>query len=412
MRAVKPTPTAKGRWRGGAGADILRAHMSRLSRCSSLALCAAFLLTTTACLSERGGTPVKHSAAGVPGKPGAPTRPTSLTPAGSCEEAALTLAPDTVVGKVRGADIKLSELGEELPAAERQALRAYCKAISESRKQAFDNHVHKTLLDEAAKKEGKSIQDFLKARVDAEVTPPDDAAIQAFYDANKSEQTPPLELVRDQVIQSMTGDQTDAALERIIAGIEAENGVERLLDDVQMAPVNLDNKPYTATVGPDDAVVKVVEFSDFECPFCERAANTFRQLKDKYAGQKVQFVFRNFPLPMHANAQPAAEHAQCAQEQGKFWPMHDAIFAGFRELSKDKLKEMATQAGLDMDALEGCLSKGEAAQQVAADLNLGREAGVEGTPSFYINGQPHTGNPSFEGLSKAIDAELAKAARG
>jgi protein-disulfide isomerase len=402
---VKLPPAARGRWRAGAGADILRAHMLRPFRCSSLALSAALLLTT-AC--DRGQTTPQPGQPGVAATPGTPSAPLVLTPAGSCEEAALTLPAGTVVGRMRGADVKVEDLGAELVTAERQALRSYCKEVSEARKVGFDNHVHKTLLEEAAKAEGKDIQAYLKSRVDAEVKPPDDAAIQAFYDANKSEQTPPLELVRDQVIQSMTGSQTDAALERIISGIEAQNGVERLLGDVQMAPVDLANQPYTATIGPDDAVVKLVEFSDFECPYCARAAETFRQLKDKYAGQKVQFSYRHFPLPMHPNAQPAAEYAQCAQAQGKFWPMHDAIFAGSSGLSSDKLKEMAGQAGLDTTALEGCLASGEGAKQVAEDLAKGREAGVEGTPSFYLNGQPFAGNPTVEGLSKAIDAELAK----
>lgn len=380
--------------------------MLRPFRRSSLALCAALLLPT-ACLQERGhsqgqpgvaaGAPVKGVQGGVPAA------------AGSCEAAALTLAPGTVVGKMREADIKVEDLGDELASAERQALRTYCKEVSEARKMAFDNHVQKKLLEEAAKAEGKEIQEYVKSRVDAEVQQPDDAAVQAFYDANKSEQTPPLELVRDQVVQAMTGEQSNAALEKIISEIETKNGVVRLLADVAMAPADLSNQPHTATLGPADAVVWVTEFSDFECPYCSRAAETLSKLKDKYANDKVGFAFRHFPLPMHPNAQPAAEYSQCAQAQGKFWPMHDAIFAAQRELSTEKLKELATQAGLDAAALEACLAAGEAGKQVAADMTKGREVGVEGTPSFYLNGQAFTGNPTFEGISKAIDAELAKA---
>lgn len=371
--------------------------MSRLSRCPSLALCAALLLTT-GCMPNRG-----HS-----DQAGAPAA-TATAAATSCEGAALTLAPGTVVGKLKGADIKVEDLGDELAQAEKGALRSYCKEISESRKAAFDNYVHKKILEDAAQAEGKSIQEYLKAKVDAAVIQPDDAAVQAFYDANKSEQTPPLELVRDQVIQSMTSEQTDSALARIIDEAEKANGVERVAIDVNLAPVDLTNPAYTPTIGPADAVVRVTEFSDFECPYCSRAADTLNKLKDKYAGAKVQFAFRHFPLPMHPNAKPAGEYAQCAQAQGKFWPMHDAIFAGQSDLSTEKLKEMATQAGLDVAALEACLASGEPAKQVTQDTNTGREAGVEGTPSFYINGQAFAGNPNVEGLSKAIDAELAKA---
>jgi protein-disulfide isomerase len=142
-------------------------------------------------------------------------------------------------------------------------------------------------------------------------------------------------------------------------------------------------------------------------PVLPRAADTLNQLKDKYAGQPVQFVFRHFPLSFHPNARPAAEYAQCAHEQEKFWPMHDAIFAAQRELSVDKLKELATQVGLDAAKLDECLAK--VGPIVEGDVKTGGDAGVGGTPSFYINGQTFDGNPTVAGLSEAIDAELARA---
>ena len=117
-------------------------------------------------------------------------------------------------------------------------------------------------------------------------------------------------------------------------------------------------------------------------------------------------MFRHFPLSFHQNARPAAEYAQCAQEQGKFWPLHDAIFAAQRELSPDKLKELAGQVGLDMDKLTSCLAG--VGQFIEADMKAAAEAGVGGTPSFYINGQNFDGNPTVAGLSEAIDAELGK----
>jgi protein-disulfide isomerase len=378
--------------------------MLRPLRCSSLALGAALLLTT-ACLSERGGTPQPAAAAAARAKPrAAPSGP--VADGGECESAALTLAPGTVVGRVRGEDVKVEDLGEELTGAEKQALRSYCKAVTESRNMAFDNFVHKKLLEELAKAEGKSLQDYLQGRVEAEVPEPDETAVQAFYDANKSDQTPPLELVRDQVVQAMKSEGTDAALEKIIGDIEAKNGVERLLADVAMAPADLSNPPHAPVIGPADAAVQVAMFSDFECPYCSRAA------KDKYAGASVQFVYRHFPLPSHPNARPAAEYAQCAQAQGKFWPMHDAIFAAQRELSPEKLKELAAQAGVEAAGLEACLATEMPGKEVTEDLNKGREAGVEGTPSFYINGRAFAGNPTFEGIGKAIDEELGKAKKG
>jgi protein-disulfide isomerase len=391
--------------------------MLRLFRRPSLALCAVLVLSS-ACLSERGGTPVKPGAAGSAATTGTATaqrKPATLVavdPKETCAAAALTIKPGTVVGKMRGADITVEQLGEELAAIEHQALRTYCNAIIEARTTLLDNHVQRTLLEEVAKAENKTIQEYIEGRVDALVPTPDDLAITTFYETNKSPETPPLEMVRDQVIKAMTGEQRNAAIDSIIAEIEGKNGVERLMPDIALPPVDLSTGPSSPTIGPKDAVVQVTEFSDFECPYCSRAAETLGKLKDKYAGASVQFVFRHYPLPMHPNAQPAAEYGQCAQAQGKFWPMHDAIFAAQRELSGDKLKELAAQAGLDGAALEACLAGGGAATEVAADMAKGREVGVEGTPSFFINGQPFAGNPNVEGLSKAIDAELAKAQRG
>jgi protein-disulfide isomerase len=264
------------------------------------------------------------------------------------------------------------------------------------------------LLTAAAEAEGKDISTFVQAKIDAEVKPPTDEEIAAFYEANKSPTAPPLESVRDQVVQAMNGPKGEAVLTRLLDEMRAKAKVERLLPDVSPPPLDLSNPPHAAFVGPADAMVKVVEFSDFECPYCSRAAETFKSLKDKYAGKSVQFTFRNFPLSFHPNARPAAEYAQCALEQDKFWPMHDAIFAVQRELSVDKLKEVAAQAGLDTAKLDECVASGRVKPQIDEDMRKAQEVGVQGTPSFYINGQAFAGNPTVEGLSQAIDAQLAK----
>src|SRR5690606_39209123 len=140
---------------------------------------------------------------------------------------------------------------------------------------------------------------------------------------------------------------------------------------------------------------------------CSRAAETLQQLKDKYAGKPVQFVFRHFPLSFHPNARPAAEYAQGAHDQDKFWPLHDAIVAAQRKVTTDKLKELAERVGLDQGKLDSCVAS--VGSLIEADLRAATAAGVGGTPSFYINGQIFEGNPTVQGLSEAIDAELAAA---
>ncbi|HFE46674.1 MAG TPA: DsbA family protein, partial [Nannocystis exedens] len=171
-------------------------------------------------------------------------------------------------------------------------------------------------------------------------------------------------------------------------------------------PVDLTSSADNPSTGDLKGVVEVVEFSDFECPYCSRAADTVHELIKRYP-TKVRFTFRHFPLSFHANARPAAEYAQCAHEQGLFWPYHDLLFANQRELGTEKFDELAVTAGLDQTKLKECLASSRAGTHVATDLAKGQEVGVGGTPSFYINGRAFTGNPTVDGIAAAIDAELA-----
>ncbi len=387
-----------------------------------LGFSAAFLLTV-ACLPERGGVPDQTALAAVktagkaeekagnpPAKAAVRTQP-EIAPAGSasgCNGAALTLPKGTVVARIDGKDVTVDDLGGELERAEKTALRTYCQAIADARQGSLDNLLQQKLLTAAAEAEGKDINTFVQSKVDAEVPTPDDAAIAAFYEANKSPTAPALELVRDQVIQAMKGEGSEKVLTKLLDDLRAKAKVERMLPDVSPPPMDLSNPPHAPFFGPEDALVKVVEFSDFECPYCSRAADTMRGLKERYAGKPVQFVYRHFPLSFHPNARPAAEYAQCAQEQGKFWPMHDGIFARQRELSPDMLKEVATQVGLDTSKLEACLAAGTAGPQIDEDMRKAQEVGVGGTPSFFVNGQTYGGNPTIDGIAQVIDAELAK----
>ena len=383
----------------------------------SPALCAALLFT--ACLPERGAVPDKPIAvAGVVGKdakakPTTSVRPTAVevAPAGSasgCGGAALTMPKGTVVARVDGKDITVDDLGDDLARAEKAALRTYCQEVTNARQAVLDNLLQQKLLTAAAEAEGKDISSFVQAKVEAEFPTPDDAAIAAFYEANKSPTAPPLEAVRDQVVEAMKAQGGEKVLTALLDDLRAKAKVERMLPDVSPPPLDLKNPEHAPFAGPADAVVQVVEFSDFECPYCSRAADTMRGLKDKYAGKPVQFVYRHFPLSFHPNARPAAEYAQCAQQQGKFWEMHDGIFARQRELSADMLKDVAAKAGLDTAKLESCLAAGAVGQEVEEDMRKAQEVGVQGTPSFFVNGQAYGGNPTVDGIAQAIDAELSR----
>ncbi|MBK7824566.1 thioredoxin domain-containing protein [Nannocystis sp.] len=390
-------------------------------------LCVALLLTP-ACLPERGkAPPTPKAVAAKDGKAatkagagpaagdargGSAVAPlVGPPPAGSasgCSGAALTMPKGTVVARIEGKDVTVDDLGPELVQAEQSALRTYCQSVTSARQGALDNLLQQKLLTAAAEAEGKELNAFVQGRIEAEVPTPDDAAILAFYEANKSPSAPPLEMVKDQVIQAMQGQGGEKVLSKLLDDLRAKAKVERMLPDVSPPPMDLRRPVHAAFAGPEDAVVQVTEFSDFECPYCSRAAETLSGLKSKYAGKPVQFVFRNFPLSFHPNARPAAEYAQCAQEQGKFWAMHDGIFARQSELSVAVLKEVATAAGLDAGKLDACLAGGGVKEQIEEDMRKAQEVGVGGTPSFFVNGQTFAGNPTVEGLSEAIDAELSR----
>jgi protein-disulfide isomerase len=157
--------------------------------------------------------------------------------------------------------------------------------------------------------------------------------------------------------------------------------------------------------GPANAPITIVEFSDFECPFCSRVVPTLEEVQEKY-GDKVRLVFRQYPLPIHPSAPKAAEAALCAADQGKFWEMHDIMFAQQKELGVEQLKAKASQIGLDTEKFNQCLDSGAQAAAVQADMEAGARAGVNGTPAMFINGISVSGAVPYEQLAKVIDEEL------
>jgi protein-disulfide isomerase len=158
--------------------------------------------------------------------------------------------------------------------------------------------------------------------------------------------------------------------------------------------------------GPENSPVKIVEFSDFECPYCSRAADVVHQIRTKY-GDKVRFVFRQFPLPMHPHARGAAEAALAANAQGKFWEFHDQLFKNQQALERPQLEEHAKKSGLDMTQFKKSLDDKKFGDQVEADMKLGEKVQVQGTPTMFLNGARVENPTDFTALASLIDAALA-----
>jgi len=158
-------------------------------------------------------------------------------------------------------------------------------------------------------------------------------------------------------------------------------------------------------LGPKDAAITLVEFSDFQCPYCALATPQLQAVLKAYPTQ-VKLIFKQFPLDMHSQAAFAAAAAVAAHKQGKFWPMHDALFASHRDLSRPTILALASAIGLDVKRFEADMDSPEIRKAVARDLDDGSRIGVMSTPTLFIDGQHYNGPITLETLRPLLDAEL------
>lgn len=332
-----------------------------------------------------------------------------LARATSCAAASLALPPEHVVATLSGKAVTVKDLGDELQKAEGKALREYCEAVHAARAGALDGYMTQQLVEGAAKAESKNPDQWVQEQIDKRSTQPTDTEIQAFYDARKREGAPPLEAVREQVVAVLMRERNLEALQGLFAELKKNGEVKESLPDVRPPPSEIPTGATTPVKGQRGAKVKVVEFADFECPYCSRAADAMKLVSQKY-GDKIEVSYRHFPLrSIHPNAQRAAEVASCAGEQGRFWEMHDELYASQQELETAigvGLAERVQKLQLDGAKLDECLASGRAAAAVEADFQIGTDIGVEGTPAVYVNGRVVSGGASVEAVAAAIDAEL------
>ncbi len=201
-------------------------------------------------------------------------------------------------------------------------------------------------------------------------------------------------------LSQANGNSADNPVDVAQQGTADPNGIQQ----VTRYPVSEDDDPV---YGPADAPITIIEFSDFECPYCLKWENeVWPQLKEQYAG-KIRLVYRDFPLAGHADAKPAALAADCANEQGKYWEYHDLLFDGGLTLSRTTYETYASQIGLNMDSFRQCLDDQRYASEVEGDLQYAENLGVQATPTFFVNGIAVVGAQPFEIFKNLIDAELA-----
>jgi protein-disulfide isomerase len=215
-------------------------------------------------------------------------------------------------------------------------------------------------------------------------------------------------------------DEEMAKADKLLAsGVKPENLYAKIMENAANAPAPTEApapaEPPVQQIalgkapvkGPANAPVTIVAWSDFECPFCGRVIPTLKQLEEEYKG-KIKLAFKHQPLPFHPNAKPAAMAAMAAQEQGKFWEMHDKLFANQRALDRASLEKYAQEIGLDMGKFKAALDSGKFNEAIEADSAEGSRLGANGTPTFFINGRTLVGAQPIEAFKRVIDEELKK----
>jgi len=296
---------------------------------------------------------------------------------------------------------------EQLEGQKRQFEAQQEKQRLEMLKAALGGLVEERLLQMEADEVGVSVEELLSTEVTSKIEPVTEEQIVAFFEQNKKAGMTSVDQFRDEIKKHLGQQALGAAKSTYMSSLLTKYDAEVLLQDPR-----IDVALIGPSKGPDDAVVTLVEFSDFECPYCARLVPTLKQVEEAYS-EEVRIVFRQFPLSsIHASAQGAAEASLCADAQGKFWEMHDAMFANQRALGIAQLKSTAAGLGLDAAAFDECLDSNTFAAQVAKDLEDGQAAGVSGTPAMFINGRFINGAAPFAQVAEVIDEEIRRAERG
>jgi protein-disulfide isomerase len=184
-----------------------------------------------------------------------------------------------------------------------------------------------------------------------------------------------------------------------------KTGEEQVAGEQQVAEVSLEINENDHVLGNRNASVKVFEFSDFQCPYCSMFHEVMHQIADEY-GDQIAWVYKQFPIASHPLGMPGSMATECAGEQGKFWEMADEIFNNQETLSQDSFETFAEELGLDVNQFNSCVADEKYYDKIVSDYNLGIDAGVQGTPTNFINGQMIPGAVPYENMKELIDELL------
>jgi protein-disulfide isomerase len=313
--------------------------------------------------------------------------------------------PKEPVARISGQTITAGDLDESVKKDLAQLDQQYQEQRYQLRRQALEAMLRKRAFEAKAKAKGVTMEELVEKEIADKVPDPSEEEMRALYERAKAggQQLPPYDQVKGDIARFIKNQKGQGALVEYYDGLKKEMGVEVLLAPYEPPKVAVDTTGPSK--GPAGAPITIVEFSDYECPFCVKAEPTVKEILDAYPG-KIRLVYRDFPLPMHSRAPKAAEAAHCAGDQGKYWEMHARLFASSGKLEPSDLKAYARDVGVDGGKFDQCLDKGEKASEVEKHKKAGEEAGVTGTPAFFINGRMISGAQPAEAFKAIIDKEL------
>lgn len=318
------------------------------------------------------------------------------------QEAAVSTVPsdDEIVATVDGVDLRVSDLdiGGELTRIRQEAYQAKVQGV--------EAKIAEILIRKDAERMELSFEEYLEQEIGSKISGPTPEQVERFYEQQKARIGRPLEDVRTQIERVLQQQLVRSAHDEVVASLREKSDVR-----VSIEPPRVSVVAETVRVrGPEDAPISIIEFSDFQCPFCRQVQPALAELQAKY-GDQVRWSFKDLPLnSIHPQAQKAAEAARCAAEQDKFWEFRATMFES-SNITRELFDSTAETLGVDMGDFAACLDSDRHRDAVLADSAEAESMGISGTPAFVINGVLLTGAQPLENFVAVIDRELQRAAQ-
>ena len=303
--------------------------------------------------------------------------------------------PAALILEIDGKGFTAVDIQRKNPGATFQARNA----LYEAERKATDEFVSNYLLEREAKKTGLAIDQLLERDAYANLPKdPSEEALRVYYDGIDTPES--FEAVRDKIRDLVKERRKAKAKTAYIQALRARSSITMRLA-APRAPIETGDAPLRGVAG---APVTIIEYADYECPYCQQIRPAVEKLQNDYKG-KIAFVFKDVPLPMHANAQKAAEAAHCAGTQGKFWEYHSRLF-DTKQFAVASLKDHARALRLDQASFDKCLDSGAQAERIKAYVAEAQSIALPGTPGFFINGRFLNGAIDYEAMRQVIEEEL------